>query len=348
MTPQRQLYLMTNMMNGHALTSEEALEVWTELDRLHIALACAEQPQRVPLDHDAFVLWLRELIWKAGERPGGRENALLPSELASFLAPHLEQQTNLAAQRAADECNAQHAAMHDEVERNFAEEKNLAVAGAYLDAAKYVASLKGGYSASIHDDILVPDVDGPWILNADAATGIAARTPADAAAALREHDKEVAAAAEEAARESAARTIETWVQAGGTPDDLHGIALCLRQRGLHNNALSRAIAQATAPLVEALERTEKAALALVRNQPVRDLDEIIEHNHKLAAAQRAGQDEVKKWHDVEGGYCKTCQAEFEPGVCAPQDAQPDSSTGDHNVQFNLLADTKDAQKGESK
>ena len=38
MTPKRQLYLMTNMMNGHALTSEEALEVWREVSRLRAEL----------------------------------------------------------------------------------------------------------------------------------------------------------------------------------------------------------------------------------------------------------------------------------------------------------------------
>jgi hypothetical protein len=38
LTPERKLYLMTNMMNGHALSNEEALEVWQEIDRL-LALA---------------------------------------------------------------------------------------------------------------------------------------------------------------------------------------------------------------------------------------------------------------------------------------------------------------------
>lgn len=32
--------------------------------------------------------------------------------------------------------------------------------------------------------------------------------------------------------------------------------------------------------------------------------------------------DATKWHDVEDGYCKTCQAEFEPGVCAPAMQQP--------------------------
>jgi hypothetical protein len=30
--------------------------------------------------------------------------------------------------------------------------------------------------------------------------------------------------------------------------------------------------------------------------------------------------ENKKWHHVEAGYCFDCQGEFEPGVCAPDNA----------------------------
>lgn len=37
------------------------------------------------------------------------------------------------------------------------------------EAAKALLETKGGYSASIDENVLVPDPDGPWLLNADAA-----------------------------------------------------------------------------------------------------------------------------------------------------------------------------------
>ena len=38
--------------------------------------------------------------------------------------------------------------------------------------AKVAESMKGGYTASIDEDILVPDKDGPWTLNSDIAAAI--------------------------------------------------------------------------------------------------------------------------------------------------------------------------------
>ena len=42
------------------------------------------------------------------------------------------------------------------------------------EAALIVGKMKGGYSASLDQDILVPDKDGPWVLNHEAAAAIRA------------------------------------------------------------------------------------------------------------------------------------------------------------------------------
>ena len=46
---------------------------------------------------------------------------------------------------------------------------NAAVVAFKEAAVSALLKSKGGYSASIEGDCLVPDVDGPWLLNADAA-----------------------------------------------------------------------------------------------------------------------------------------------------------------------------------
>lgn len=47
LTPERQLYLMTNMMNEHALTVEESLEVWEEFNQMRSALRPRPSPDAV-------------------------------------------------------------------------------------------------------------------------------------------------------------------------------------------------------------------------------------------------------------------------------------------------------------
>ena len=88
--------------------------------------------------------------------------------------PHISRLLAAAEQKGADECNTQHAAMHETVQKSFAEEKSLAVAGAYEAAANEAQSWTTefrlrGYGSEI------------CRLAVNIADGIRALTPADGA-----------------------------------------------------------------------------------------------------------------------------------------------------------------------
>ena len=54
----------------------------------------------------------------------------------------------------------------------IAQALTTAVAEERERCAKVAESIKGGYTASLCDDLLVPDEDGPWALNSDIAAAI--------------------------------------------------------------------------------------------------------------------------------------------------------------------------------